>query len=62
MSDRIRDACVIIVVDLKKGGFKIVNVCEYEALKAAIKALFEQLTYEEQEQIIELIKQKRAKE
>ena len=38
------------------------NVCEYEALKAAIKVLFEKLTYEEQEQIIEIIKKKRTEE
>ena len=31
-----------------------------QALKAAIKELFDQLTYEEQEQIIEIIKKKRT--
>lgn len=31
---------------------------EYEALKAAIKVLFEQLTYEEQEQIIAIVEQR----
>ena len=35
---------------------------EYEALKAAIKELFCQLTYEEQVQIVELIKSKRTEE
>lgn len=35
------------------------DVCEYEALKAAIKELFDQLTYDEQKQIIELIKASR---
>ena len=35
------------------------DTCEYEALKAAIKELFDRLTYEEQEQIIELIKASR---
>lgn len=32
---------------------------EYEAILAAIKVLFDLLTYEEQEQIIELIKASR---
>ena len=32
---------------------------EYQALKDAIKVLFDLLTYEEQEQIIELIKASR---
>ena len=36
------------------------NASEYEALKAAIKVLFDHLTYEEQEQIIEIIKRKRT--
>lgn len=36
------------------------NNNEYEALKAAIKVLFAQLTYDEQEQIIEIIKKKRT--
>ena len=35
------------------------NNTEYKALKDAIKMLFELLTYEEQEQIIELIKASR---
>lgn len=35
---------------------------EYEALKDAIKVLFDRLTYEEQEQIIELIKASRQSE
>ncbi len=35
---------------------------EYEALKEAIKVLFELLTYEEQEQVIELIKASRQSE
>lgn len=44
----------------KEGRKRAVNANEYEALKAAIKVLFEQLTYEEQEQIIEIIKKKRT--
>ena len=36
------------------------NASEYEALKAAIKVLFDHLTYEEQEQIIEIVKRKRT--
>ena len=32
---------------------------EYDELKAAIKVLFELLTYEEQEEIIEIIKKHR---
>lgn len=32
---------------------------EYEALKEAIKVLFELLTYEEQEQIIDMVKKNR---
>jgi hypothetical protein len=35
-----------------------VDANEYEALKAAIKVLFDHLTYEEQEQIIEIIKKR----
>jgi hypothetical protein len=35
---------------------------EYEDLKAAIKVLFDHLTYEEQEQIIAIIKQKRSED
>jgi hypothetical protein len=40
---------------------KVTN-SEYEALKAAIKVLFDHLTYEEQEQIIEIVKKKRTEE
>lgn len=35
---------------------------EYEALKDAIKVLFDLLTYEEQEEIIALIEKKRQSE
>lgn len=35
---------------------------QYEELKDAIKTLFELLTYEEQEQIIEIIKENRKSE
>ena len=34
------------------------HITEYEALKATVKKLFEQLTYEEQKQIIEMIEKK----
>lgn len=44
----------------KEGAF--MKNTEYEALKDAIKVLFELLTYEEQEQIIELIKASRQSE
>lgn len=35
------------------------NASEYDEMKAAIKVLFELLTYEEQEEIIEIIKKHR---
>ena len=49
-------------VRTKEGRQRTVNANEYEALKAAIKVLFDQLTYEEQEQIIDIIKKKRTEE
>ena len=38
------------------------HTTEYETLKATVKKLFEQLTHEEQKQVIEMIKKKRAEE
>ena len=35
------------------------DVCEREALTAELKKLFEQLTYDEQKQLIEMIKSDR---
>ena len=43
---------------MEERRLRTVNANEYEALKAAIKVLFDQLTYEEQEQIIKIVEQR----
>ena len=50
---------VIIKVNLLERRALVMDVREREALKAELKKLFEQLTYDEQKELIELIKSDR---
>ena len=59
---RIRDVCVIIEVEKTRKEELKMSTNEYERceeLKAAVKVLFEYLTYDEQKEIIALVEKKR---